>query len=230
LKCYVHQNLDAVGVCSTCGRGLCRYCVVRLDGRFYCKEDSEQVIAPARRRATAKVEVKTDTPRGIGVMLGSIFAYLLGGTALLVACMVIFAGMVSGGSSGGGLFTSLFSPDLSFLGPIQQYPGGTITTIGITMMVFGSFGIAAGFYTWRPSRFGAVMSIAFGVLGLIGGFELSSVAVDPLLVDAWFALSGLTIALAYVGLVQLTMAPTKVIASIQGARTYRRNPPSSKNK
>lgn len=215
LKCYVHQDIDAVGVCSSCGRGVCRRCAVKLAGKIYCREEAGRVIS---KRTVAKA--KTDPERGIGVMLGSVSAYLLGGVSGLVGCMVIFSAMVSGESSGGNLIGSLFSPDLSFLGGVSRYPSATVTSIGAATLIFGFFGIAAGFYTWRPTRAGAVMSIVFGVLGLVAAFELSSIAVNSVLIDLWFGLSGLTIAMSFIGLVQLTKVPARPVAPLQKATAY----------
>jgi hypothetical protein len=155
-------------------------------------------------------------------MLGAIFAYLLGGVAGILGCLVIFAAIVSGGTSGGAPFGSLFDPDMSFLGSIQQDPSTTIAVIGAAALVFGLFGIAAGFYTWRPSKVGVVMSIAFGFTGLVGGFELSSISASPVLVDSWFALSGLTIAMSVIGLVQLTRQPARTVASLRSPGPYPR--------
>jgi hypothetical protein len=206
LKCYVHQNVDAVGVCSSCGRGVCRVCAVRLGGKLYCKEDADKVFASKRVVVTSS-GVQTGPKRGVGVIIGSIFAYLLGGTAAIVSFTVLFAAIVSGDTGGNSLFSSLLNPDLSFLGPIQHYSSSSILTIGIAMLIFGSLGIAAGFYTWKPAKAGAVFAVIFGILGLIVAFELASISVEPLLVDAWFALSGLTIVGAFVGFVQLTRSP-----------------------
>jgi hypothetical protein len=41
MNCYVHPEIPAVGVCASCGRGVCEGCAVKLDGRLYCKLDVE---------------------------------------------------------------------------------------------------------------------------------------------------------------------------------------------
>ncbi len=212
MKCYVHPSVDAVGVCSSCGRGVCRVCAVRLGGKLYCKEDADKVFA-SKRVVVASGGTQAGPKRGLGVMLGSVFAYLLGGTAALLSFTVLFAAIVSGDTGGNSLFSSLLNPDLGFLGAIQHYASSTILSIGVVMLVFGSLGIAAGFYTWKPSRAGAVFAVVFGILGIVVAFELASISVDPLLVDAWFALSGLTIAASFIGFVQLTSSPPPAAAS-----------------
>ena len=208
MKCYIHQNIDAVGVCTACGRGVCRRCAVKLGGRIYCKEDADKAFS---RRNTP--EAKQGPVRGVGIALGSVFAYLLGGIAALVGFILIFSAMVSGDTGGGGLFSSLLDPSFPFLGSVQQYPSTTLTTLGAALLIFGFFGIAAGFYIWKPSRAGAVMSIAFGVIGLAAAFELSTVSVSSLLIDAWFGLSAGTIAMSFAGLAQLTRRPTRPLGA-----------------
>jgi hypothetical protein len=221
LKCYVHPNVDAVGVCTSCGRGICRRCAVRLGGKLYCRDDANAVFGA--KPTIVAIREAEGPRRGIGSMLGAIFAYGLGLVAGLLGCLLIFAAIVSGDTSGGGLFSSLFNPDLSILGPMQHYSSSIITTLGVAALIFGFFGIAAGFYTWRPAKAGAVMSIAFGIIGLVGAFELSSISVSPVLVDAWFALSGLTIAASFVGLIQLTRATLKQTVPLQRTVTRTRS-------
>jgi len=41
LNCYVHPEVPAVGVCASCGRGVCEACAVKLGGKLYCKIDVE---------------------------------------------------------------------------------------------------------------------------------------------------------------------------------------------
>jgi hypothetical protein len=38
MKCYVHNDVDAVGTCTSCGKSLCQDCVRTVDGRLVCKD------------------------------------------------------------------------------------------------------------------------------------------------------------------------------------------------
>ncbi len=202
MKCYVHQNTDAIGVCSTCGRGVCNVCVVKIGGRFYCKEDADRAFGTRLRARGASGEPERETV----VMAGSILAYLLGTVALVLSCFVLFAGIMAGDFAG-GFFSNIFRPDFAFLGPILTYSQATIIYIGIGVMVFGSIGIAAGFYLWKRSMGGALIAIVFGVLGLIVGFGLESISASPILVDAWFVANIVAIALGLIGLRELMLHP-----------------------
>lgn len=201
MKCYVHQNTDAVGVCSACGRGVCRLCAVRLGGKLYCADDADRAFTSRR---TVVEPRRTVRPRGVGVVVGSLSAYFLGGTAAIFSFLVLFEAMITGSSASPGLFASVFTSDLTFLGPIQRYPPNTILDLGIVLLIFGSYGIGAGYYLWRPSRAGAVAAVIFGVMGVAGAFELSTIPVSSDIVDVWFVLSGATIAMSFLALIQLT--------------------------
>jgi len=37
MKCSYHPEIEAVTVCSTCGRAICQSCTVDVAGRFTCK-------------------------------------------------------------------------------------------------------------------------------------------------------------------------------------------------
>ena len=38
MKCFDHQDADAVMTCSSCGKGLCRDCVVQKNEKVYCRQ------------------------------------------------------------------------------------------------------------------------------------------------------------------------------------------------
>lgn len=45
MKCYNHQYLDALAVCRSCGRALCRECVTEVGLSCSCKGRCESVVA-----------------------------------------------------------------------------------------------------------------------------------------------------------------------------------------
>lgn len=44
MKCYNHPNYDASAVCRSCGRALCRDCVVEVGLSCSCKDRCESVV------------------------------------------------------------------------------------------------------------------------------------------------------------------------------------------
>ncbi len=45
MKCFNHEKIDAVGVCRSCGRGLCRDCIAEVGLSCSCKGECEEVVA-----------------------------------------------------------------------------------------------------------------------------------------------------------------------------------------
>jgi len=45
MKCFNHNYLDAIGVCKSCGRGLCHDCVAEVGLACSCKGRCEDTVA-----------------------------------------------------------------------------------------------------------------------------------------------------------------------------------------
>lgn len=45
MRCYEHREMEAVGVCQSCGRGVCEECQVIRQGQVLCRSCSERVQA-----------------------------------------------------------------------------------------------------------------------------------------------------------------------------------------
>jgi hypothetical protein len=45
MKCYNHLEVDAVGLCKSCGRGLCHDCVSEVGTSISCKNRCESDVA-----------------------------------------------------------------------------------------------------------------------------------------------------------------------------------------
>lgn len=37
MKCYYHEDKDAVGICTLCEKGICKDCAIEYNGKLYCK-------------------------------------------------------------------------------------------------------------------------------------------------------------------------------------------------
>lgn len=38
MRCFKHPKLEAIGICSSCNKGVCSKCAVKKDGKVYCKD------------------------------------------------------------------------------------------------------------------------------------------------------------------------------------------------
>lgn len=52
MKCYSHQDRDAVGACISCGKAVCQECAQEVEGKIYCKGCAAEAVR--RREAEAK--------------------------------------------------------------------------------------------------------------------------------------------------------------------------------
>lgn len=43
MKCYIHNDVEAVGTCTTCGRAVCNECAQTINGKLVCKDCAQSV-------------------------------------------------------------------------------------------------------------------------------------------------------------------------------------------
>ncbi len=106
MKCFYHNDKDAIGICKSCEKGLCKDCAVDLGKGLACKnqceEEVENLISYTKRNIqdTSKTEKIIDAGK-TGMFLTSLFNMILG-------IAFIIWGLVSNGISFisiiGGLF------------------------------------------------------------------------------------------------------------------------------
>lgn len=80
MRCFYHEDREAVGICKSCGRGLCRECAVELPKslacRGRCEADAQAVTQLIERNlqvsATSTRLVQTSRVSRIGLGLFSI--------------------------------------------------------------------------------------------------------------------------------------------------------------
>lgn len=55
MQCYVHPEVEAVGTCVACGRGVCEECAVTVGGKTYCRNcaPSGASLQPAQNNGLA---------------------------------------------------------------------------------------------------------------------------------------------------------------------------------
>jgi hypothetical protein len=109
MNCYVHQDLEALAYCRSCGRPLCDGCRCNVQGSVYCAEH-----APAQPAAAPAVPAAPSGPGSPGLafvlgMIPGVGAIYNGQYAKGVIHVVIFGTLISIISSGAaGGFEALF--------------------------------------------------------------------------------------------------------------------------
>ena len=76
MKCYKHNDVDAVGTCTSCGRAICQDCALTVNGKLMCKE------CTAEKAAHTGSPVVADRKEPVLALLFSLVGGLLTGTLL----------------------------------------------------------------------------------------------------------------------------------------------------
>jgi hypothetical protein len=158
LKCYVHPNLDAVGVCSVCGRGVCKSCAHFVGGKLYCKEDIEKLVLKEETQAVQR--------RGFSLTTASIFAYLDGAAGMGAGFVLIIVGIIGQSQQSSSLLAAL-QPLLRYFSAFSSSPGPLITNLGLLVLILGSADIIAGYYLWQRSKAAAITSVGISIAGAV---------------------------------------------------------------
>jgi len=82
MKCFRHHTEDAVGICKSCGKGLCHKCAAELTDGIACKDSCETRVNLINKTLDNNQRVVSVTNKQmknmafVGVVLGLLFAIL----------------------------------------------------------------------------------------------------------------------------------------------------------
>ena len=116
MKCFVHHDRDAIGICKSCGRGLCADCCSIVSRGLACKDACEDDVrrlnglieqniksAPAWARMTRSNRSSAFVVASLFLMMGAGMLYSgyasyrdygeFGGSALIGLVMIIYSGV-----------------------------------------------------------------------------------------------------------------------------------------
>lgn len=57
MNCTNHENVEAVGMCTYCGKPFCKDCLVEVKGKMYCKEDLDKVFDEKKESTAATPQI-----------------------------------------------------------------------------------------------------------------------------------------------------------------------------
>lgn len=55
MKCFIHQDVDAVGICTSCGKCVCSTCAFNMGGKLVCKSCAEKSFKSPSVEAVTKI-------------------------------------------------------------------------------------------------------------------------------------------------------------------------------
>ena len=108
MRCFVHQDRDAIGSCKACSRGLCPECATTLPYGLACRNSHEDLVKLAYESLTRAAQIQSSYSRvrylgaAVFAILGVIMAALgassgeptmpfyLGSGALLAVAVTMF--------------------------------------------------------------------------------------------------------------------------------------------
>lgn len=70
MNCQIHPKIEAVGTCTSCGRPVCRDCVVEIRDKFVCRE------CISSGKATPRVQDKDPNTAFLIELIGGFFGLL----------------------------------------------------------------------------------------------------------------------------------------------------------
>ncbi len=76
MKCFYHNEKDAIGICSSCNRGLCPECMVDVDGILACQNSCEERVKS--NNLLLKLGKSTHKKTGTAYKRYAIFSLLAG--------------------------------------------------------------------------------------------------------------------------------------------------------
>ncbi len=82
MKCFNHSKKDAVGICKSCGRGLCSDCAVDLKNGLACKNACEDQVKILNKMLDMNEKVMSTSNRNLkitgyfGLISGILFIFL----------------------------------------------------------------------------------------------------------------------------------------------------------
>lgn len=98
MKCFTHEERDAVGTCKSCGKGLCRDCAVDMSKGLACRNKCENEVAALIELIDQNIRL---SPVGKNVMGNLRKNSYMGASFFLAAGGIFFlTGLVTGGITG----------------------------------------------------------------------------------------------------------------------------------
>ena len=97
MKCFYHNDIDAIGLCKTCNKGLCPECAVDVGNGLACVDSCEKAVLSYNKMIDKNIELTSTS-----------VSMIRGGPAFFLAALFIVFGaffMFIGSGENGTRFT-----------------------------------------------------------------------------------------------------------------------------
>ena len=101
MHCYYHQDVEAVGLCKSCSRGLCAACAADVGNGLACRGRCEEEVK-AVNRVIGRNKTAYEKTSGAYARVGAFYAIV--GAAFLAAGVLDWRGMAWILIPAGGIF------------------------------------------------------------------------------------------------------------------------------
>ncbi len=186
MKCYLHPNVDAVGVCSECGRGVCGSCATSVKGKLYCRNHVGTV------RLRNELRAKAAAKRPATLTLASVLFVFYGVGELALAILLMYTGVVPSAAKGPLDFFGTGSS----VGLIDSSISVAPLIAGGVVFVGSAAGMLTGDWLWGRKKIGVALGSFQIVLGLIITGTLYSYSHVSIASDVAFGVIALNVMLA----------------------------------
>jgi hypothetical protein len=109
MQCFAHPNEIAVGICKSCGKGVCRTCAIPLNRGLACSQECKPFVEALSRLQSTSI-------RNVGLVSAQRFAQPLMAVVFLVAAAYLF---VAEGSNFLAWFTLALGCAAGFIGVLS---------------------------------------------------------------------------------------------------------------
>jgi TM2 domain-containing membrane protein YozV len=147
MKCYIHNEKEAVATCIGCGKFICGECVTEIKNKYYCKSCVSQLIEENRKKIEKLEESGKQQP-------------------------MVFMNAGGGGGGGGGSSASSSSSASGYGPGVRIVPTKSRAAAALLAIFLGGLG-AHKFYLGKPLM--GILYLLFcwtmipAIIGLIEG-------------------------------------------------------------
>lgn len=137
MNCTNHENVEAVGMCTYCGKPFCKDCLVEVKGKMYCKEDLDKVFDEKKESTVATPQINITNTNTNANLNGGLPIVRKKKNVALILCLLL------GGIGAHRFYVGKVGTGLLYL--LTLGFGGIGVLFDLIMIAIGSFRDKSGY-------------------------------------------------------------------------------------